>query len=167
MGHLTASACAPRSGRIRVAERNRRCGEKRCPVTDIFSGVHEATARGIRETIERYAELRKAGDVEGIVDLFTDQGSVMAPGATTSVGAEALRMAYEPFRTALGLECRYEFDEILADGDLASARTHSYGTVLNRASGESSSAAWRELFVLQRVDGRWKIAQYMFQGIES
>lgn len=120
-----------------------------------------------RATIQTYADLRKAGDVEGPVGLFTPQGSVMPPGRPTSTGPDDLRVAYEPFRTAVGLECRYEFDEILTDGDLASARTRSTGTVINRASGERSPASWRELFVFQRVDRRWKIAQYMFQGVDS
>jgi ketosteroid isomerase-like protein len=127
----------------------------------------EETKAQVRATIETYAALRKAGDVEGLVDLFTVRGSVMAPGHPTSTGSEELRAAYEPFRTALGLECRYEFDEILSDGQMASARTRSTGTVLRRATGETSGASWRELFVLHRVDGRWKIAQYTFQSTGS
>ena len=122
------------------------------------------TQAAIRVVIESYGELRKAGDVDGIVSLFTQAGSVMPPGAPTFVGADQLREAYEPFRTAIGLECSYEFDEILADGALATARTRSTGTVLNRESGEQSPASWKELFVLQHEDGAWKIAQYMFQG---
>lgn len=122
------------------------------------------TQAAIRAIIESYAELRKAGDVDGIVDLFSPGGSVMPPGAPTFVGTEQLREAYEPMRSAIGLECTYEFDEILATGNLASARTRSTGTVLNRESGEQSPASWRELFVLQRDNGTWKIAQYMFQG---
>ena len=129
-----------------------------------MTSAHPGTQAAVRAVIESYGELRKAGDVEGLVNLFTREGSVMPPGAPTFVGAEQLREAYEPFRTAIGLECSYEFDEILADGDLASARTRSTGTVLNRQSGEQSPASWKELFVLRREDGAWKIAQYMFQG---
>lgn len=129
--------------------------------------VDDETRLGVQSTINDYAARRKAGDVDGLVELFTPEGSVMPPGGPTSTGAEALRSAYEPFRTALGLECTYEFDEILSDGNLASARTRSAGTVLNRDTGEKSPASWRELFVLRRVDGRWRIAQYMFQGMGS
>jgi uncharacterized protein (TIGR02246 family) len=129
-------------------------------MTDTSSDVRDA----IRTVIETYGQLRKTGDVDGIVDLFTAEGSVMPPGAPASVGAEQLNTAYAPFRTAIGMECRYEFDEILVDADLASARTRSSGTVLNRETGEQTPASWRELFVLRRVDERWKIAQYMFQS---
>jgi len=89
----------------------------------------------------------------------------MPPGGPTIRRAEALRSVYEPFRTALRLECTYEFDEIPSDGKLASARTRSTGTVLNRETGENSPASWRELFAMRRVDGRWRIAPYMFQGM--
>ncbi|HLJ67584.1 MAG TPA: nuclear transport factor 2 family protein [Chloroflexota bacterium] len=129
--------------------------------------VSNENQQAVKSTIERYAALRKSGDIEGLVNLFTAEGSVMPPGAPTSTGPEALRAAYEPFRTALGLECTYQFDEILCSGDLASARTRSTGTVLNRDTGEQSPASWRELFVLRRVAGQWRIAQYMFQGMGS
>lgn len=129
-----------------------------------MTNTDPGTQAAVRAVIESYAELRKAGDVDGLVNLFAQEGSVMPPGGPTFVGAEQLREAYEPFRTAIGLECSYEFDEILADGDLASTRTRSSGTVLDRESGEQSPASWKELFVLRREDGAWKIAQYMFQG---
>jgi uncharacterized protein (TIGR02246 family) len=124
----------------------------------------EHTIAEIRATIESYGKLREAGDVEGIVDLFADQGSIMVPGAPMFAGREALLQAFEPFRNNPGQKCRYEFDEILVGGDRASARTHSSGTVVNRETSEASPASWRELFVLRRTRGRWKIASYMFQS---
>lgn len=130
---------------------------------NVLEGSENAYAE-IRATIGRYGELREAGDVEGIVDLFADQGSIMVPGAPVFAGREALLRAFEPLRSNPGQECRYEFDEILVEGDLASARTHSSGTVVNRETGEARPASWRELFVLRRIGGRWKIANYMFQS---
>ena len=83
-------------------------------MTEDHSETSAETHAGIRATIESYAALREAGDVDGLVNLFTAQGSVMPPGASASVGRDALLAAFEPFRTAPGLECTYEFDEILA-----------------------------------------------------
>jgi uncharacterized protein (TIGR02246 family) len=124
----------------------------------------EQTRAQIRATIESYGTLREAGDVEGIVDLFAEEAAIMVPGAPVFAGREALLAAFEPFRNVPGQECRYEFDEILVAGDLASARTHSSGTVKDRETGATRAASWRELFVLRRIGESWKVANYMFQS---
>ena len=123
--------------------------------------------QAIRQTIDRYGELRNAGDVEGIVALFTDDAALMVPGVPTLVGTDALRKAFAPFRDVPGQECAYEFEQITAVGDLATVRSHSSGTVISRDTRESKPAAWRELFTLREVDGAWRIANYMFQATGS
>jgi uncharacterized protein (TIGR02246 family) len=123
------------------------------------------TRVAIQELLERYADRRRAGDVEGMVDLFTPGASVMVPGAPVLTGRDALLQAYEGFRSTPGLECAYVFDEILASGDLATARTHSTGTYFNHDEGKAAPASWREVFAFGREGGDWKIALYMFQGV--
>ena len=44
----------------------------------------------------------------------------------------------------------------------AFARTNSLGTVTINATGNKTSEGNQELFVLQKVDGDWKIARYGF-----
>ena len=46
--------------------------------------------------------------------------------------------------------------------DWAFARTNSEGTVLVHATGQAAAEANQELFVLQRINGEWKIARYCF-----
>ena len=99
-----------------------------------------------------------------MVALFTPEASVMVPGAPVFTGREALLQAYEGFRSTPGLECAYVFDEILASGDLAAARTHSTGTYFNHDEGKAAPAAGREVFAFKRDGGDWKIALYMFQS---
>ena len=127
----------------------------------VSSDITEAIAA----LLSTYADRRNAGDVEGMVELFTSGASVMVPGAPTFTGRKALLAAYDGFRATPGLECAYEIDEILANNELASARTHSSGSYYDHDRGEALPARWREVFVFQRHDGDWKIALYMFQGL--
>jgi ketosteroid isomerase-like protein len=71
---------------------------------------------------------------------------------------------YEGHLANVALDFTYQVEQVLADSDLAVVRTTSHGTTTVRASGERSSSRARELFVLQREDGQWRIAQYMFQA---
>lgn len=43
------------------------------------------------------------------------------------------------------------------------AGTSSAGTTIVRASSETSTGRYRELFVLRRVEAGWRISSYMFQ----
>ena len=56
-------------------------------------------------------------------------------------------------------------DEVVSDGDVASARTHSSGTYYNHDEQAALPAEWREIFVCQRQDAGWRIALYMFQSV--
>jgi len=57
-------------------------------------------------------------------------------------------------------------DEIVVNGDYAFARTTSQGTTLIHTSGETVAEENRELFVLQKINGQWKISRYMFNKMK-
>ena len=84
-----------------------------------------------------------------------------------AIGTAQLQSAYEHTFATFGLDRTFHFDQILIDGSLASVRTHTTGTLTVRASGAVVPAEGREAFVLNRVAGNWKIAQYMFQRMPS
>jgi hypothetical protein len=102
------------------------------------SGNLRGDARGDSGPIESYVAVRKAGEVDGLVNVFNPSSSVMPAGAPASVGRDAL--AFERFRTARGLESAHDFDEILV-----SARTRSTGTALLDGVLECGGARGREV----------------------
>jgi hypothetical protein len=46
-------------------------------------------------------------------------------------------------------------------------RATSQGTITIRATGETQPARLRQLFVLERTGGNWKITQHMYQMPEQ
>ena len=49
----------------------------------------------------------------------------------------------------------------------ATIRATSQGTITIRATGETQPARLRQLFVLERTGGHWKITQHMYQMPEQ
>jgi uncharacterized protein (TIGR02246 family) len=119
----------------------------------------------VQAVINTYADRLRAGDVSEVVDLFTERAALMKPDQPTAVGKEQLAAAYQAALDAVDADETFEFDEILVQGDLAVARTRSTGVLTKRHAGDTESVTYRELFVLQRAENGWKIAQYMFQRV--
>jgi uncharacterized protein (TIGR02246 family) len=119
----------------------------------------------IRRVIDTYAERLRAADVDGAVALFTDTAALMQPDQEIAVGTQQLTAAYRSGFEVMDIDATFEVEEILVKGDLAAVRTSSTDTVTMRATGQRMPVRFRELFVLERTNGQWKIAQYMFQPL--
>ncbi len=87
----------------------------------------------------------------------------MAQHNPSAVGIHQVEAAYTAaFQT---IDLNVEFDivevEVISD-DWAFARTNSTGTITINATGDKFAEGNQELFVLQKIDGDWKIARYGF-----
>ncbi len=111
----------------------------------------------------RYAKALNDSDTDAVMELYTADGVFMPQHFRSSVGATAVRQAYEKVFQAIQLTVEFHIEEIQSVSlEWAFARTNSAGTVLVHGTGESSAEANQELFVLQKVEGQWKIARYCF-----
>jgi uncharacterized protein (TIGR02246 family) len=117
----------------------------------------------VRQVIDAYADRMRAGEVAGILELYTEDAAVMGPDLPTAVGRQQLHEVYTSALGAVAMDFTFTFDQIVVRGDTAVARTHANGKNTVRASGDEVPGRYRELFVLNRQGGNWKIAQYMFQ----
>lgn len=130
---------------------------------DAACGQGAEGATGITETLRSYERALNAGDTEAVMALYAADGVFMPQHFPSAVGADQVRTAYDGVFSLIRLAVAFDIVEVVpvAD-DWAFARTNSTGTVTVLASGLSGPEANQELFVLQRVDGDWKIARYAF-----
>ncbi|MEP6758410.1 MAG: nuclear transport factor 2 family protein [Actinomycetota bacterium] len=119
---------------------------------------------GIRAMVEAYAAALNSSDVQGIVDTFADDAVLMDLDRPTTNGRERLRADYERGLDLGQVSREFHVDQILGSGEIATVRTHSTGSLTIEGTDKIRSEA-RELFVLKRVDGEWKIAQYVVQRL--
>ncbi len=120
----------------------------------------------IEKLLFTYRDALNASDVSKVLPLYTEDGIFMPSGAPTSIGTEQIKGTYEFVFSNIKLSIEFYIDEILVNGDYAFARTTSKGTTLIHATKETMPEENRELFVLQKENGVWKIDRYMFNKMK-
>lgn len=117
----------------------------------------------IEKVLKQYEHSLNAGDVDGVVDLYTSDAVLLAPEAPSAVGIDAVRQSYVETFQAIGLNISFEIAEVkLLSPDWAYLRTNSTGVININANGAQIPEGNQELFLLHKTRGAWKIARYSF-----
>jgi uncharacterized protein (TIGR02246 family) len=116
----------------------------------------------IRELLETYEKSLNLSDAELAVSCYAPEGVFIPTGLPASAGA-GLLPAYVGTFEAIRLAVKFTFDEIVVVTDsIAYVLTRSNGTQTVLATGTESVESNREIFILKKYDGSWKIERYMF-----
>lgn len=126
--------------------------------------ITEKTA--IEKLLFSYRDALNASDLNKVLSLYTSDGVFMPSNAPSAIGESQVKASYEFVFKTIQLSIEFFIDEILVTGDYAFARTTSRGTTLIHESGQTVPEENRELFVLQKTKGEWKIARYMFNKMK-
>lgn len=120
----------------------------------------------IEKLLFSYRDALNTSDVNKVLPLYTNDGVFMPSNAPSAIGQEQVKASYEFVFKTIQLKIEFFIDEIVINGDYAFARTTSKGTTLIHANGQTVPEENRELFVLQKVSGQWKISRYMFNKMK-
>ena len=120
----------------------------------------------IEKLLFSYRDALNASDVNKVLALYANDGVFMPSNAPSAVGQEQVKASYEFVFSQIQLNIEFYIDEIVVNGDYAFARTISKGTTLIHANGQKVAEENRELFVLQKTNGQWKISRYMFNKMK-
>ncbi|WP_224994740.1 DUF4440 domain-containing protein [Cesiribacter sp. SM1] len=113
-----------------------------------------------------YANAISSSDAQAVSSIFIADGVLMAPDAPTMVGNTAIKSTYESVFDAVELDLAFTIDEIAVDGEYGYVRSHSEGTTLIRSNGQTVPASYREIFIVKKVEGNWRIAWYLYNQPE-
>lgn len=116
----------------------------------------------IETLLIEYKKSLNTSDARLAQSLYTKDGVFMPTEAPSGIGSEGILKSYEFVFSQIQLNIEFFIEEIEVEGNMAFAVTSSKGTVKILANGMEAPEANRELFVLEKVDGEWKIARYMF-----
>ena len=116
----------------------------------------------IESLLYAYGDALNAASVPQVLALYTPDGVFMPAGAPSASGLAQVEQSYAGIFQQIRLHIQLHILEIVVSGDYAFASTTSAGTTLIHANGQTVAEENRELFVLQRQAGEWKIARYMF-----
>ena len=122
-----------------------------------------ANEKAVAAVLADYEDALNQSDTEAVMKLYAPDGVFMPQHFPSSVGADAVRNAYDGVFEAITLKVKFVVAEVHQIApDWAIARTNSAGTVTVKATGGGGPEANQELFVFQKIDGAWKIARYCF-----
>ena len=122
-----------------------------------------ANEKAVAAVLADYEDALNQSDTEAVMKLYAPDGVFMPQHFPSSVGADAVRKAYDGVFEAITLKVKFVVAEVHQIApDWAIARTNSAGTVTVKATGGGGPEANQELFVFQKIDGAWKIARYWF-----
>ncbi|MCF8253662.1 MAG: SgcJ/EcaC family oxidoreductase [Bacteroidia bacterium] len=113
-----------------------------------------------------YRDALNTSDVNKVLPLYTKDGVFMPSNAPSAIGQDQIKGSYEFVFSQIQLNIEFFIDEIVVNGDYAFVRTTSKGTTLIHANGQTVEEENRELFVLQKTNGQWKISRYMFNKMK-
>ncbi|MFI6276944.1 YybH family protein [Streptomyces sp. NPDC050988] len=116
--------------------------------------------------LRSYERALNASDVAGVVRLYTADAVLMAPNAPAAIGTDAVSAAYTGIFQAIDLDLAFEVAEVhVVSPEWAFLRSTSNGSVVVLANGAQIPSSNQELFVLQKCEGRWKLARYSFSSV--
>ena len=122
-----------------------------------------ANEQAIATVLAKYQDALNQSDTDAVMKHYAPDGVFMPQNSPSSVGADAVRKAYDAVFNTITLEVSFDVAEIHQIApDWAIARTNSAGKVKVHATGEGGPEANQELFVFQKIDDAWKIARYCF-----
>jgi uncharacterized protein (TIGR02246 family) len=117
----------------------------------------------VAAVLANYQDALNQSDADAVMKLYASDGVFMPQHSPSSVGADAVRKAYDAVFDAITLDVDFEVAEIRQIApDWAFARTNSAGKVRINATGDGGPEANQELFVFQKIERAWKIARYCF-----
>lgn len=107
------------------------------------------------DTIRAYYDAVDAGDVDALLDLFTDDTTYLRPGYEPIVGRAAMEHFYRDVRVIDS--GRHSLDAVLVDGDLAACHGTFSGTLKD---GSAAREGFADFFELR--DGRIAVRRTYF-----
>lgn len=146
------------------------CSRDATATQSLTSSVTDDKAQ-ITALLHRYGAVLSSHSMIDLLNIYTIDGVIMAPGFTPAAGQDALKAAYERIFSTIKLEIEFSIDEIVVTGDKwAFARTTAEGTKFWLKRGTQEEHKNQELFVLRKEakDGvqEWRIARYAFSSMK-
>ena len=119
--------------------------------------------KAINTLLADYAAALKAESPQQTATLFTANGVVMPLAGPTAAGKAGVKNNYKGLFSGASFDLDFTVLEMNVVSKYAFVRSTSTGPITNKASKKTATDDFRELWVLEKTNGQWKIARcYMF-----
>ncbi|WP_427192923.1 YybH family protein [Serratia marcescens] len=123
-----------------------------------------AEQKAVYELINRYQTALNACDTQTILSLFAPESYSQWNEKPTADSNEKRRQQYDDLFKNEKFETEFAYDSVNVNGNMAYVRTHHHrgATVTRISDGATLIDLNREVFVLEKQQGQWKIVVYTF-----
>ncbi|QIE26853.1 hypothetical protein SBC1_38710 (plasmid) [Caballeronia sp. SBC1] len=121
-----------------------------------------AEQQAVYGVVNRYQEALNAKDTGAIVRLFADDSVAEWNNKRTYATHEQKVAGYDALFKIANFTTHFDYDAINVYGDTAVVRTHHHVGAAVIEKGKKVTDFNREVFVLRKIDGTWKIVLYTF-----
>ena len=122
--------------------------------------------KAINNLIISYRNALKDSSVEKVLSNYTTDAVLMSPDSPTVIG-DKIGSAYASIFDSVGIDIDFTLENMIVGEKYAFVQSTSDGKALIRALNQTAPEQNRELFVMQRVNGEWKIARYMYNKMDA
>jgi uncharacterized protein (TIGR02246 family) len=116
----------------------------------------------VEQLVRSYFDALNASDFNKVISLFTEEGVLLATGAPTASGNEQVKGTFQYVFDNFKYNLQVTIGDVSVAGKYAFVSSTSKGTYVVKATGQTAPDEYRELFVIEKVKGDWKIARYMY-----
>lgn len=121
--------------------------------------------KAINNLIISYKNALKDASVEKVLSNYTIDGVLMSPDSPTVIG-DKIGDAYSSIFDSVEIDIDFTLANIIIGENYAFVQSTSDGSALVKALNQTVPEQNRELFVMQRINGEWKIARYMYNKMD-
>jgi uncharacterized protein (TIGR02246 family) len=121
-----------------------------------------ATQHEVYDVVHRYENALNSKDTDAIVGLFADDSVAEWNNKRTYATREQRVAGYNALFKIANFSTVFAYDAIDVYGDVAVVRTHHHVGAAVIENGKKVTDYNREVFILRKIDGAWKIVLYTF-----
>ena len=121
-------------------------------------------SEAVRNLIRTYERGLNEADLDLVRSVYADDAIFIGQPFPTATGRDSILALYADTLSKLDFDVQFDIEEIELSGDLGFIRTRSHGTIVPKGQTPNGAEGNREVFVVKRTDGEWKIYLYIFNA---
>ncbi len=118
----------------------------------------------IQNLIQTYQRSLNEADLDLVKSVYADDAIFIGQPFPTATGVKEILALYADLFSKLDFNVQFDIQEIELSGDLGFIRTRSHGTIVPKGQNPEGSEGNREVFVVKKIDGKWKFFRYIFNA---
>lgn len=120
-----------------------------------------------KKVVEDYFQALNEGKLDIIVGLYHKDSVFLPKNAPAVRGIDEITKAYRTLFEKIKLNTEHVYHHVSVHGDIAIVESQANGTLTLLEGKKVVPANDKELFVLRKINNKWKIDRYMFNDSEN